>query len=556
MTNTMAVDDVLPRLAEAAARSAHSDRGEVRVLLADGRQQRQIWPPGAPDAGDLATVAVRHRGATVGRLGVETADAVIPSGARRLLDELAGPAGLALTSVRLTVELRRRLDEVERLTEALEASQARLIAARRLEQQRIRAQAERRLVPHLDDLARHLACAENRAADAGPGASATAAAELQECLAAAREAATEALEALRSLSRRVFSPVLFDSGIKAALRAWADQSGVALAVQDQGDMAALHDRPVVESALVSQLRRRAGAHAGLDRVRPRRRRRSIGEPAVACGAGRARGHRDRAAAADRPGRGPRRLGAGGPGRGCDPDLGAVGAGDDLRPGPGIVTLRLVLAEDNFLVREGIRRLLDGEEDLEVVETCEDLPSLLDAVERVQPDVVLTDIRMPPTRVDEGVQASEHCRRTYPGMGVILLSQYAEPAYVRVLLSQGAEGRGYLLKERVADVKDMTDAIRLVAGGGSAIDPKVVETLVRVRAGGDGDLSHLTAREREVLGAMAQGKNNAAIAELLVVSQRAVEKHINSIFAKLGITGDTQGHPRVRAVLVYLAGIGD
>jgi DNA-binding NarL/FixJ family response regulator len=221
-----------------------------------------------------------------------------------------------------------------------------------------------------------------------------------------------------------------------------------------------------------------------------------------------------------------------------------------------VTVRLVLAEDNFLVREGIRRLLDGEEDLEVVETCQDLPGLLDAVDRVQPDVVLTDIRMPPGRADEGVQASEYCRRTHPGMGVILLSQYAEPAYVRVLLSQGAQGRGYLLKERVADVEDMTDAIRQVAEGGSAIDPKVVETLVRVRSGGDGDLSHLTAREREVLGAMAQGKNNAAIAGLLVISQRAVEKHINSIFAKVGITGDTQGHPRVRAVLMYLAGLGD
>jgi DNA-binding NarL/FixJ family response regulator len=221
-----------------------------------------------------------------------------------------------------------------------------------------------------------------------------------------------------------------------------------------------------------------------------------------------------------------------------------------------VTVRLVLAEDNFLVREGIRRLLDGEEGLEVVETCEDLPGLLDAVQRVGPDVVLTDIRMPPKRVDEGVQASEYCRRAYPGMGVILLSQYAEPAYVRVLLRQGAQGRGYLLKERVADVADMTDAIRQVAQGGSAIDPKVVETLVRVRSDGDGDLSHLTAREREVLGAMAQGKSNGAIAELLVISQRAVEKHINSIFAKLGITGDAQGHPRVRAVLAYLAGPGD
>jgi hypothetical protein len=265
MTNTLAVDDVLPRLAEAAARSAHSDRGEVRLLLADGRQQRQIWPPEAavaadPTTGDLTTgdltttVAVRHRGAMIGQLGVETAHAVVPLDARRLLDDLAGPAGIALTSVRLTVELRRRLDEVERLTEALAASRTRLIEARRRERQRIHAQAERRLVPHLDDLARHLAAAERAARaveeghEVGP-APAGAEAELERALAAAAADAAAALDALRRLSRRVFSPVLLDSGIKAALRAWADQSGVALTIHERGELAALHDRPVVESAL-------------------------------------------------------------------------------------------------------------------------------------------------------------------------------------------------------------------------------------------------------------------------------------------------------------------
>jgi DNA-binding NarL/FixJ family response regulator len=218
-----------------------------------------------------------------------------------------------------------------------------------------------------------------------------------------------------------------------------------------------------------------------------------------------------------------------------------------------MTIRIVIAEDNFLVREGIRRLLDGEPDLEVIATCEDLPDLLKAVEHHQPDVVLTDIRMPPTRIDEGLQASEYCRRVHPGAGVILLSQYADPAYIRVLLTHGTEGRGYLLKERVADVADVADAIRRVAGGGSAIDAKVVETLVQVKAKGNGELSRLTPREREVLDVMAQGKNNAGIASTLFLSQRAVEKHINAIFAKLTINADTESHPRVRAVLLYLAG---
>ena len=164
-----------------------------------------------------------------------------------------------------------------------------------------------------------------------------------------------------------------------------------------------------------------------------------------------------------------------------------------------------------------------------------------------PDVVLTDIRMPPTHTDEGVRAAEHCRSHHPDMGVILLSQYVDPSWVRVLLAQGTERRGYLLKERVADLDDLVLAIREVSKGGSALDPKVVDTLLQRRTGArGGELTRLTPREREVLGAMAQGRTNASIAETLVLSTRAVEKHINSIFSKLGLSGDQQAHPRVRA----------
>jgi DNA-binding NarL/FixJ family response regulator len=219
-----------------------------------------------------------------------------------------------------------------------------------------------------------------------------------------------------------------------------------------------------------------------------------------------------------------------------------------------MAIRVVLAEDNFLVREGVRRMLAAEPEVEVVASVADLDELLAAVEQHLPDVVLTDIRMPPDRSDEGIRAAEHCRQHHPEMGVVLLSSYVQPNYVKVLLAQGTEGRGYLLKERVADLDDLLVAVKEVAGGGSVIDSKVVEALVTKRAQAPASgLEQLTPREREVLAAMAEGRNNASVAEALVLTQRAVEKHINSIFAKLRLSGDQEGHPRVRAVLLYLAG---
>ncbi|WP_307864743.1 response regulator transcription factor [Allobranchiibius sp. CTAmp26] len=216
-------------------------------------------------------------------------------------------------------------------------------------------------------------------------------------------------------------------------------------------------------------------------------------------------------------------------------------------------IRLVYAEDNFLVREGVRRLIEGSDALEVVAVCGDLDQALEAITAHVPDVVLTDIRMPPDHSDEGIRIADHCRRAHPRMGVLMLSQYAEAAYVKILLRQGTERRGYLLKERVASIADLTSAIEAVASGGTAIDPKVVEVLVQVRSSADdAGLARLTAREREVLAAIAQGHTNAAVAAELVLSQHAVEKHINSIFAKLGLTGDTRQHPRVRAALMFLA----
>jgi DNA-binding NarL/FixJ family response regulator len=218
-----------------------------------------------------------------------------------------------------------------------------------------------------------------------------------------------------------------------------------------------------------------------------------------------------------------------------------------------VPIRIVLAEDQYLVREGLRRLLETQDDLEVASVCGDLDSLLDTVDAERPDVVLTDIRMPPGNTDEGIQAATRLRETNPDVGVVVLSQYATQSYVLALLQGGSERRAYLLKERVKDLDQLVAAIRAVADGGSVFDPKVVETLVAESARNeDSPLNDLTPRERDVLREMAEGKNNAAIAEALVLTERSVEKVIHSIFAKLGLTWETAVHKRVKAVVLYLA----
>jgi DNA-binding NarL/FixJ family response regulator len=205
------------------------------------------------------------------------------------------------------------------------------------------------------------------------------------------------------------------------------------------------------------------------------------------------------------------------------------------------------------VREALRRLLETRPHLEVVAACGDLDALLAAVRAERPDVVVTDIRMPPGNADEGVQAAERFRDTNPETGVVVLSQYANPSYALRLLDGGSARRAYLLKERVTDLEQLERAIRAVADGGSVIDPKVVEALVAEKARGEeSPLSQLTPRERDVLRAMAEGRNNAAIAQMLFLTERSVEKVIHSIFLKLGLTWEAAVHKRVKAVILYLA----
>ena len=216
-------------------------------------------------------------------------------------------------------------------------------------------------------------------------------------------------------------------------------------------------------------------------------------------------------------------------------------------------IRVVLAEDNVLLREGVSRLVAANADFELAGTAADLPQLLALVGAEQPDVVITDIRMPPTGTNEGIQAAAWLREHHPRVGVVVLSQYTAPGYAMALLEHGSAGRAYLLKERVASVDELARAIRAVAAGGSVIDPVVVDELVRSRSAHQlSSVAQLTPRETEILAEMAQGKSNAAIAASLIVSERAVEKHTNSIFAKLGLSEEKDLNRRVKAVLLYLS----
>jgi len=215
-------------------------------------------------------------------------------------------------------------------------------------------------------------------------------------------------------------------------------------------------------------------------------------------------------------------------------------------------MRVVIAEDSVLLREGISRLLI-EAGCDIVAAVGDGPSLVDAVREHRPDVSVVDVRMPPTHRDEGLRAAIEARRVVPASPVLVLSQYVENSYAAELLADGRGAVGYLLKDRVADVRDFVDALRRVAGGGTAMDPEVVAQLL-ARSSRMDPLGTLTPREREVLSLMAEGRSNSAIAAALVVSDGAVEKHISNVFAKLNLETSSSDHRRVLAVLAYLRGV--
>jgi DNA-binding NarL/FixJ family response regulator len=217
-----------------------------------------------------------------------------------------------------------------------------------------------------------------------------------------------------------------------------------------------------------------------------------------------------------------------------------------------VTLRVVLADDHYLLREGLRALLEDTGEVEVVAAVPDAPELIEAVERLAPDAVLTDIRMPPGHGTEGIEAAHEIRRRHPGVGVVVLSQHADSSYASALLEHGTDGLAYLLKERVGDVEELLRALREVCAGRTALDTRIVDALVarRLKQAPSG-IDALSPRERDVMREMARGLSNAGIARALVLSDSAVEKHISSIFAKLGHSEQPETHRRVAAVLAYL-----
>lgn len=218
-----------------------------------------------------------------------------------------------------------------------------------------------------------------------------------------------------------------------------------------------------------------------------------------------------------------------------------------------MSLRVAIAEDSYLVREGLSKLLAGVEGLDVVAVSEDTYSLLDAIEGESPDVVLTDIRMPPFREREGIRVAAQLRETHPEIGVVILSQYADPTLALELFESGSEGRAYLLKERIGNRDELVDAIHAVADGRSVVDPKIIDGLIAQRARvAASAFDELTTREREVIAEVATGKSNAAIAASLFLTKRAVEKHINSIFMKLNLRDSEDTSRRVKAALIYLA----
>lgn len=216
-----------------------------------------------------------------------------------------------------------------------------------------------------------------------------------------------------------------------------------------------------------------------------------------------------------------------------------------------MALRVIFAEDNYLVRQGTAALLEAVPDVELVAVVEDVHELLRRVDEHVPDAVLTDIRMPPTLTNEGIAAAKQIRAKHPSVGVVVLSQFVEPDYVFELLEDGVEGLGYLLKERISDVNELVRALGEVVAGGSALDPKVVEGLLRRSTTDQSPLAKLTERELEVLEAMATGRSNASIAKAVFMSERAVEKHITSVFQKLGLSEESEINRRVAAVLAFL-----
>jgi DNA-binding NarL/FixJ family response regulator/signal transduction histidine kinase len=474
---------------------------------------------------------------------------------RQVLASLARQATLAVRNARLSAELAGRLAEIQVQAAQLAASRNRIVAAQDVARRRIERNIHDGVQQQLVALMTTLRLARNRLgrdpATAG------------DVLAEAQEEARRTLDELRELAHGIHPPVLSDRGIVAAVEARAARLPVGVVVEADEALRETRYPNEIEAAayfLVSEGLANALKHAEAGRieVRPTTTASGCGSRSSTTGwaSGRAphagRGSSGCATASRRSAGGCTSTPARAPVPGWPPSCRSVSRGSSVPSRDEPARLRVVIAEDNYLVREGTRRLLDDSGEVAVVASVGSAVELLDAADRLRPLAVLTDIRMPPGHHLEGIEAAHAIRAAHPQVGVVVLSQHADEAYAFELLKNGTDGLAYLLKDRVVELDQLLDALRTVIAGGSTIDPKVVEALVARRARvADSPLARLTRRELDVLREMAAGKSNAGIAATLVLSDSAVEKHVSSVFAKLLLAGEPTQDRRVTAVLTFL-----
>ena len=494
-----------------------------QYVTADGRP---VELPG-PGSGRAVTEVRARRGsgegdgALVGAIVHEEALVEEPE----LVRMVAGSAGLALDNERLQAELRARVEELQR-------SRARLLDISTFERRRLERDLHDGAQQRLVALSLQLSLAE-RKLESDPDVAGR-------LLTAAREELSTALGELRELARGIHPAILTDRGLGPALQALAERAPLPV------DLSAMPQErlpPSVEAAayfVVSESLTNVAKYAHAQHA--------VVSIAQDDGYAVVEVRDDGVGGAD-PGDGTGPAGPRGPPRGARrPPRGPLAARPrDPRPGQG--AMRVVLADDSLLLREGVARLLE-DAGLEVVAQAGDAEDLLRKVGAHKPDLAIVDVRMPPTHTDEGLKAAVDIRERFPSTGVLVLSQYIEESYALELLSENAEGVGYLLKDRVADLDRFVDAVRRVGDGGSALDPEVVSRLLGRRRRED-PLADISPREKEVLALMAEGRSNHAIATELVVTERAVEKHVTSIFSKLDLPPTADDHRRVLAVLTYL-----
>ena len=580
MAGAYSVEDVLPRLAAIIGQATGAERAEVWIRTGATEQLAAAWPaqalsappPGEPAAapapGPLAaplpvtqapsapalTAApepdrakngrarvfeVEHQGERLGSLRVTSAprEPLTPAG-ERLVQAVAGQAGLILRNVGLVEDLR--------------ASRQRLVAAAD--------QARRDLERDLHDGAQQQIVALMAKLRLARNQLARDPAVAGQTLAEAQAEAQQTLQDLRELARGIHPSVLSDQGILAAVKSRITRLPIGVRLTAGPELAGARYPDDIEGAayflvceaLVNVLKH---AHASQAQVMLSDDGATLRVEIIDDGAGFDPGRRGRLRAhrADRPDRGRggslsirSRPGVGHP-------AGRRAAGPGAEAGRCLITpLRVVIAEDNYLVREGTRRLLEDGGGIDVVAAVGTADELLDAVGRLRPGVVITDIRMPPGHHMEGIAAAHAIRAGHPGTGVVVLSQHADDAYAFELFKNGTAGLAYLLKDRIGDLDELRAALTAVASGGSSIDPVVVEALVSSRTRlADSALRWLTPRELDVLREMARGRANPGIAAALVLSESAVEKHVSSIFAKLGLGPEPAQDRRVTAVLTFL-----